>query len=506
MNLSKSAINDSATRPPPAKFSGPRGDPVPEPMSSVDRTWLEMDDPHNPMVVSAILEFERVADVNALARGLVERLSRQLRFRQRVVEAENGRAWVEDDALHLGYHVRLCPLKAPGSDVELRAAIAAELEHTLDRALPLWRISLFPRGKRRVTALFRAHHAIADGVALMQLLLQLTDGAHPGHEPLPPAAAPHHGPLAGFIQRLETVNSALENLTGIVVDDLRHPDRLARQVDDVRRSLAAIGRVVTLPNDNPARFRVPPGGRRAVAWTGNLSFAAVQKFARAQNVTINDVFLTALTGAFGRYLRAADGSVPEKQNLRVSVPVNLRANGDGTLGNCFGLLLLDLPVGLEGWQARLEVVADRMASLKKSSEARAVLVALAAVGHLPVAAEKQLINLIGGKAAAVVSNLPGPRQTLTLGGARLANVVFWPPQAARVGIGVSLLSYAGRVTVGVSADTAQIAQPQQLIDAFCAELQSMLGRSPVIRTAGARRRSVPSPAARPSTGVHHVET
>lgn len=505
MKSSKVLIEESETFAPPANFSDSGTEPIPEPMSSVDRAWLEMDDPHNPMVVSAILEFERVADVQDLARNLVSRLVRQVRFRQRVIEAAGGRAWIEDDVLHLGYHVQLRHLADPASDVELRAAIAVELGRGLDRALPLWRINLFPHGKGRVTALFRAHHAIADGVALMQLLLQLTDGSQPDHAGPPPAtAARHHGPLNGFIQRLETVNSALENLTGIVVDDLRHPGQFTQQVSEVRRTLAAIGRVVTLPNDNPPRFCIPPGGRRAVAWTGNLSFMAVRKFARSQGVTINDVFLAALAGAFGRYLRVLDGKVPEEQNLRVSVPVNLRADGDGTLGNCFGLLLLDLPVGLEGWHARLDVISDRMASLKKSTEARAVLIALAAAGHLPVAAEKQLVNLIGGKAAAVVSNLPGPRRALTLHGARLTNVVFWPPQAARVGIGVSLLSYAGRVTVGVSADTTQIAHPQQLIDAFCAELQSMLGRHPAIRMVGPRRR--PSSTARSLTGVNHVKT
>ena len=501
MRSSKPGIEAAETSADPC----PSGqEPRAEAMSSVDRAWLEMDDPHNPMVVSAILEFERVADVKVLACGLIGRLLRQARFRQRVIETGGGCAWIEDDELHLSYHVQLRTLNDPASDGELRAAIAAELARTLDRALPLWRVSLFPRGGRRVTVLFRAHHAIADGVALMQLLLQLHDGAHPEQAQLPAEAARHHGPLDGFIHRLETVNSTLENLTGFVADDLRHPGKLAHQVDEAWRTLAAIGRLVTLPDDNPPRFRVPPGGRRAVAWTGNLSFTAVRKFARAQGVTINDVFLTALAGAFGRYLRAADGTVPEDQNLRASVPVNLRADGAGTLGNCFGLLLLDLPVGLEGWHARLDVISDRMASLKKSTEARAVLIALAAAGHLPVAAEKQLVNLIGGKAAAVVSNLPGPRRALTLHGARLANVVFWPPQAARVGIGVSLLSYAGRVAVGVSADTAQIAHPQQVIDAFCAELQSMLGRNPAIRIAGSRRR--PSLTARSSTGVNHVKT
>lgn len=480
-------------------------DPTPEPMSSVDRAWLEMGGRTNPMVVASIMEFEGVRDPEALARCFTDRLLAQRRFRQRAVEGKDGHAWVEDDVMHLGYHVQLRRLGGAASDARLQAAVAAELGHSLDRALPLWRICLFVRGKGRVTMLFRAHHAVADGVALMRGFLHMCDGGQPlAVAPRAKRANGHHGPLGGLIQRLETANALLENLTEVVVDDLRDPGRLTQQVADARRTFLAVSRVFLLPDDNPPRFRAEPAGQRAVAWTSSLSFPRVRRLAHAQGVTINDVFLAALAGAFGRYLRRF-GPVAEGQNLRVSVPVNLRAADDGTPGNSFGLVLADLPVGLEGWHARIDVIADRMAALKKSPEARAIFASLWAAGHLPPAAERQLVNFIGGKAAAVVSNLPGPRHAVTLGGARLANMVFWPPQTAGIGIGVSFLSYAGRVTVGVSADTAQVPRPQQLIDDFCAELQDMLGQAPHARPARPRQPPRQPSTARPPKGVKHAQ-
>lgn len=115
----------------------------PEPMSSVDRAWLEMDTADNPMVVTSIMEFESVADAGALARVLVEKTLRERRFRQRVVVGEDGaRCWLEDDGVHLGYHVRTHRLEGPAPQRRLRAAIAAECARPLDRALPLWRITL----------------------------------------------------------------------------------------------------------------------------------------------------------------------------------------------------------------------------------------------------------------------------------------------------------------------------------------------------------------------------
>src|SRR5690349_18373213 len=119
---------------------------APEPMKAVDRAWLEMDEPHNPMVVSSIMEFDRVSDPHQLARALGERLCSEQRFRQRVIETAEGYAWVEDDELHFGYHVQLRPLEGP-----LTAAIAAELEHPLDHGLPLWRLCLFIGRGGRVT-------------------------------------------------------------------------------------------------------------------------------------------------------------------------------------------------------------------------------------------------------------------------------------------------------------------------------------------------------------------
>lgn len=481
-------------------------DATPEPMTPVDRAWLEMGGPRNPMVVASIMEFEDVADPEVLARAFVDRLLLERRFRQRVIETAAGHAWIEDEAIHFGYHVQFRRLGALAPDARLQAAVAAELGHPLDRALPLWRICLFLRRSGQVTMLFRAHHAIADGVAMLRGLLQMADGAG-RNGALPPArvAAAPHGPLGGVIHRLESMNTLLENLTEFVVDELQHPAKLTRQLEDARRAFFAVSRVFLLPDDNPPRFRVAPRGQRAVAWTSNLSFPAIRGFAHAQGVTINDVFLTALAGAFGRYLRRLDGQVPEQQNLRVSVPVNLRAPDDGTPGNSFGLVLVDLPVGLEGMHARLDVVAERMAALKKSPEARAVFASLAVAGRLPTAAERQLVKFIGGKAAAVVSNLPGPRAALQLGGAHLANMVFWPPQTGDIGIGVSCLSYAGHVTVGISADTAQIPEPRQLIDDFRAELKAMLGHSPNARPVRPRRASRRPSTARSSRGVNHVQ-
>jgi WS/DGAT/MGAT family acyltransferase len=448
-----------------------------EPMTGVDRAWLEMDEPHNPMIVSGVIEFENVHDLRRLAATIVERLLRYPRFRQRADIHGGPSRWVTCTDLHLDYHVRLRKLAGADVDAELHRAIAAELSEELDRGLPLWRITFFPIGLDRAVALFRAHHAVADGIALMKVLLHLADGS----QSVPTATDdqcevhPHHnGPLSGLIHKLEIANSALEKIGDAVIEEMRHPRDALRQLRKGQQAAAAILHLLLLPKDNPQRLRAELSGRRVCAWDCSRQLAPIKRFAKRKGIKVNDVFLAALAGAFRNYLLSLGGNPVELHNLRVSIPVNLRAPDDESLGNQFGLVMLDLPIDVDRADQRLALVSERMGELKHSPEARAMLACLGAAGHLPLTVEKNLVNFLTARTATVVSNLPGPAEPIFIAGARIGRLVFWPPQAGGVGIGISLISYAGNVSFGVSADQQLIGEPQRLIDAFNRELDGYL--------------------------------
>ncbi len=449
--------------------------PKPEPMTSVDRAWLQMDEPRNPMIVAGIIQLSGVTAPARWGHEMAMRLMRYPRFCERPDEAQHPPAWIPDEP-DLGYHVRIRRLPSKGGDDALRAAISTELAGALDHGRPLWRVTLFPQSGQRLTVLFRAHHALADGIALVQVLMNCSDAAMQDTSPIAPAMRPatsHDGPIGGLIDRLENANRILGGLRDVALDDLRHPEHLAEQWHAASTAMSALGRVLTLPQDNPPALQHPLSGHRRVAWISDLPFAPVRKLAHELGVKVNDIFIAALAGALGDALRARGIGMLDSQNLRVSIPVNLRNADDPGLGNCFGLVLLDLPIGLQNPLRCVEIVAQRMVALKKSPEAKAVLASLAAAGHLPVAWEKKLVGLVSGKAVAVVSNLPGPSRPVKIGGARVESLVFWPPQAGGIGLGISLFSYAGRISLGVSADADLMPEPHQLLDAFCAELSEL---------------------------------
>jgi WS/DGAT/MGAT family acyltransferase len=443
-------------------------------MSAVDRAWLEMDQPGNPMVIGALFQLEGPVDAAALQRELVERLLRYPRFCQAAVLVGGQQCWCDGAELDYRYHVQVRRLSERDFERRLRKSVSGEMSRDLDRARPLWRLILFPRPGGPVTVLFRVHHALADGIALVTLLLDSTDSGLSRGRPRPAAGGrhPHGGLLGGLIDRLESLNRGLERFASLKAE-LRQPRRLLRRVHEGRAAVGAIGRLLRLPDNRPPALARPLSGHREVAWLGGLPFAPIRRLAHRLDVRVNDLFMAALAGALGRQLRQDAADPLPHMDLRVSIPVNLRQGRGRELGNQFGLVLLDLPVGIHDPAERLRLVAGRMAALKTSLEARATLLGLAAAGHLPVPLERRLVGLIGAKAAAVVSNLPGPLRQVRIAGARLKSLVFWPPQAGGMGLGLSFFTYAGALNVGVSADRALLPNPQALLQALRDELEGM---------------------------------
>lgn len=89
-----------------------------------------------------------------------------------------------------------------------------------------------------------------------------------------------------------------------------------------------------------------------------------------------------------------------------------------------------------------------------------------AVGTLPGDVAKQVTTWFAGKASAVLTNVPGPRQQIYFAGKPLKSLVFWVPQSGQIGLGISIFSYNGSVTLGLMADEQLVPNPQRIIDGF----------------------------------------
>jgi hypothetical protein len=155
--------------------------------------------------------------------------------------------------------------------------------------------------------------------------------------------------------------------------------------------------------------------------------------------------------------------------------VNLRASGEAlALGNQFGLVFLELPVGMEHPLERLYEVRRRMQALKGSYQPLIAYALLSAVGYGPRVLQDQVTQLLGASASTVITNVPGPQHALYFAGKRIAALDFWVPQSGGIGMGMSILSYDGRIQFGVMTDAGLVPDPHRIVERFGDEFDKLL--------------------------------
>ena len=157
------------------------------------------------------------------------------------------------------------------------------------------------------------------------------------------------------------------------------------------------------------------------------------------------------------------------------VPVNLRPLDQAwQLGNKFGLAPLVLPIGISNPIERVYAVRQRMSELKGSYQPLLAFAVLAVAGLMIKPVQDAILNLFAKKATAVMTNVPGPQQPLTFCGSTIRQTMFWVPASGHIGVGVSILSYAGGVQFGLITDSALCPDPQAIIDRFQPEFDKLL--------------------------------
>lgn len=474
-----------------------------EDLSGVDRAWLLMDRPANPMMIVGLLMLGAPLERRRLRALIAERFLAYPRFRCLPVSQALGGSWVEAERFDLDDHVPCHALPQPAGQRELEE-LAGELASLPFRpGVPFWYFHLIENYAHGSAIVVRIHHAYADGIALVKVLLSLADatpGARPRRRPHPRAAA---GPWDFANAWLPGVVRDGLNLTGKALHLATHPletSALARKALALAGELTHLG---LLADDPVTQLKRPLSGIKRVAWTDPLPLSEIRTLSRVLGCTVNDVLISTLAGALGRYL-AARGEAVAGRSVRATVPVNLRPDTEGqpALGNCFGLVFVDLPLGIRHPLERLYAVHAAMAKLKDSPQALVTLALLQVVGSLPASVEEPVIALFSAKASLVASNLPGPSSPLYLAGAPVEQLLFWVPQAGDIGTGVSMLSYCGGMQFGVMADRQLIPDPGELVAELCREFERLalvvlLGAERAQpptqrRVAHARRRAVPS--------------
>jgi diacylglycerol O-acyltransferase len=262
-----------------------------------------------------------------------------------------------------------------------------------------------------------------------------------------------------------------------------HPERVRRLVKSGRRAASALEDILLCPPDSQTAFKGELGLSKRVAWSGPVALDEVKAIGRSLDGTVNDVLLAVVSGALRRYLQGR-GEAADGIGLHAAVPVNLRGAGTtGRLGNRVGTIFAPLPVGVADPVQRLEAVRRSMDGLKRSSQAPATFAAMRALGRTSPPLQRAVVGIMAGRATAIMTNVVGPRETRYLAGAPLKSLLFWVPKTGGLALGVSILSYAGQVRLGVITDRGLVPDPEAIVAAFHAELDELLALAGQVRPA-----------------------
>ncbi len=465
------------------------------PMDPVDVIWLDMDRPNNLMVVVALILLDAVPTPDRFLDVVRTRLVEPYPvFRQRPVRSPLGRtSWEDDPDFVLGRHVRRSALPEPGDEAQLRAAVDARLHVPLEPDHPLWEMEVLEGLGAGAAVLCRFHHCLADGMALSQVLLSLTDprddpredqGVGPG-APGRSAEGPARreaaaaasdgaggGPGTWFAGATGPVARTLAALASpAAVGGLA--TTAARSTAGLVRTGLVLSELLTVRSpDSP--LRGTPWPRKRAVWSRPFPVGQLKTVGRLCDATLNDVLLSATAGALRRYQLDHGGPAAD---LVTMVPVDVRRPGEPLppeLGNRFALVYVSYPCGVAGPLARLAETKRRMDRVKATPEAALTFGLITAIGRAGTGVERRVVDFFADKALGVTTNVKGPPAPRRLAGAGVTAVLGWVPGSGSQTVGVCLFTYAGSLRAGFLVDAESVPDPEALVAAFELEVAELV--------------------------------
>jgi diacylglycerol O-acyltransferase / wax synthase len=368
--------------------------------------------------------------------SVAARLPAAGRWQQRVVAAAGsptGFAWQDDRDFDIARHVRLWPDRAAVDDAELRRIVARIMTVPLDRSRPLWTLDVVPHlAGGRWAVIWKVHHCLADGMAVMRAGAQLLWDGTSGPDSSAPARSAPRGRTKVGASAQAAAGARLARLAGyrgLMLREFRRVRELSPLAGDVGRD-------------------------RDVAFA-RCTLDELRSIGRAAGVevTVNDVLLAVVTGALRDWLRARpSGSTALKVQVPVSMPPDPAAGG--TSGNRDSFLFVRLPLAEPDPVARVRAVAAATRLRKNRHDAQAVYALRESLSHAPGPVRRALQRVVQGphEYSLNISNVPGPRGPISVLGHHVEALYSVAEVAPHHGLRVAAVSLEGSLFIGLCAD------------------------------------------------------
>ena len=456
-------------------------------LSPADAAWLYSEWEKNNQTVSSLMWLDREIDPEVFATIVQERIvDKYPTFSQRLRPSRNPvylPHWEDDPDFDIAHHVEVLHLQT-GTKEELAELVSQQRSQLLDRDRPLWKMYVIQGYRGNTTAVHsRIQHSIADGWALVRLVLSLCDDTETVQRPVTvdkprrrkrdlvgkvasPVVDVVRNPVE-FVQ--ETLSVALypkrfiEFGTGIL--------GVAEDTAEVSKNAVEF---LFAPRPGKTILHGPVSGEKKVDWIEPVDLQPIKDIGRATGTTINDVLLAVLTNALRKYLVEKDALTVE--DLFTAVPISLRrpdADLPRTLGNRFGLIPVLLPVSIEDAVEQLQEVSRRLDDLKES-QMPVVSFGLISVSSLMTPDVERLLHKVTQEhSIGVTTNVPGPRHPIYVAGGEVLGSWGMGGLSGNMNLSFGIYTLNGKLNFSVHSDTGITEDPERILDFFLESIEEL---------------------------------
>lgn len=444
-------------------------------LTSMDSSFLYFEKKEATMHIGSVSVFDGEIPFEDFVAMLDSKMHLLPRYQQIVVPdpfSLGHPTWEDDPHFNIRNHIFKVQIDAPGGEKELIDLSGRIFTPMMDRNKPLWDIYLvYGLEGKRTAMVARVHHCMVDGMSGVDLLKIILDFS-PEVKPIEskPAARPRHpqpdptrrlfdsilGGMQEGMDRWMEFQNGLLNLTKALTDDASR---------SAMRNISSELPKIASPAA-PLPFNAPLGGEKRLVWN-TFNFAEARAMRGALGGTVNDVVLTALSGAVARYAESHKHKI-EGRNVRVMVPVSLRQEGQrGALGNLVSVLPVEIPLDLKHPVERFRYINQKTMAMKGGRVAEGLNLFSALVGTLP----PPMQALVGALSTAnlplppfniISTNVPGPQVPMYAMGKRMTAYYPYVPVGFGLGCGCAIMSYDQHLFFGLTADTKAMPDVERL--------------------------------------------
>ena len=410
-------------------------------LSGVDSLFLRIEDDNHLMTIASCWVFDGQLSYEKVYSSLEKMIDQFPQLAQRVekISKISGKCkWANYDEFHIDQHIKENYLPNTDNEEEsgkiLKKFLSQKISEKLDAEKALWFCDVIHYGNDQSAIFFRVHHCVTDGQGAVRTFLSLATNS-PSNE-LQYAQKP---------KKPQKNNSIFYSIYLVFL-----------QFFVFFWGFILVNwhffKILFFFKKN--HFRGEIGKNKVIDYVENISLNEIKMIKDHYKVTVNDVMISALTGAIRDSIIKSEGELKDRELLGC-IPVSMRKENDWDLGNKVSSAWIWLPLYIEDPVERLNEIHKRMNKLKSSGEPVAGYFLLKNLGNSVLSNlsfSNHLSKMLLNKPHAIFTNVPGPRDYLYFADRKVKYYIPVIPQPGAGGIGIALLSYAEHVTCSILSD------------------------------------------------------